>query len=131
MSEMQPVIQARGLMKRYGTVIAMDGADFDLYPGEILAVIGDNGAGKSTLIKALSGAVIPDQGEVLVEGERCSSSPRRCPQRRDRDGLSKPCFVARPVDCRQYVLGPRDAQAGVLGSVFRRWTSKDARVCAR
>lgn len=56
MSEKQPIIQARGLMKRYGTVIAMDGADFDLYPGEICAVIGDNGAGKSTLIKALSGA---------------------------------------------------------------------------
>ena len=68
MSEKQPIIQARGLMKRYGTVIAMDGADFDLYPGEICAVIGDNGAGKSTLIKALSGAVVPDHGEVLVDG---------------------------------------------------------------
>ena len=59
MSDIQPVIRARGLMKRYGTVIAMDGADFELYPGEICAVIGDNGAGKSTLIKALSGAVTP------------------------------------------------------------------------
>ena len=53
MSDIQPVIRARGLMKRYGTVIAMDDADFELYPGEICAVIGDNGAGKSTLIKAL------------------------------------------------------------------------------
>ena len=49
MSEKQPIIQARGLMKRYGTVIAMDGADFDLYPGEICAVIGDNGAGQIDL----------------------------------------------------------------------------------
>ena len=64
MNDIQPVIRARGLMKRYGTVIAMDGADFDLYPSEICAVIGDNGAGKSTLIKALSGAVTPDHGEV-------------------------------------------------------------------
>ena len=64
----QPVIEARGLMKRYGTVVAMNGADFDLYPGEICAVIGDNGAGKSTLIKALSGAVVPDHGEATVFG---------------------------------------------------------------
>jgi fructose transport system ATP-binding protein len=68
MSAVQPILQARGLMKRYGTVVAMNGADFELMPGEILAVIGDNGAGKSTLIKALSGAVIPDHGEILLEG---------------------------------------------------------------
>ena len=52
-----PVLKARGLVKRYGRVTALDHADFDLYPGEILAVIGDNGAGKSSLIKAISGAV--------------------------------------------------------------------------
>ena len=63
-----PVLEARGLVKRYGVVTALDGADFDLYPGEILAVIGDNGAGKSTLIKALSGAIIPDRGEILLDG---------------------------------------------------------------
>ncbi|MBI1171647.1 ATP-binding cassette domain-containing protein [bacterium] len=66
---MQPVIKARGLMKRYGTVVAMNGADFDLYPGEICGVIGDNGAGKSTLIKALSGAVTPDHGTIELEGK--------------------------------------------------------------
>ena len=64
-----PVIQARGLMKRYGTVVAMNGADFELMPGEILGVIGDNGAGKSTLIKALSGAVMPDHGTIELEGQ--------------------------------------------------------------
>ncbi len=68
MSDQQPIIKARGLMKRYGTVVAMNGADFDLYPGEILGVIGDNGAGKSTLIKALSGAVTPDHGTIELEG---------------------------------------------------------------
>ena len=64
-----PILQAKGLMKRYGTVVAMSGADFDLMPGEILAVIGDNGAGKSTMIKALSGAVAPDHGEILLDGK--------------------------------------------------------------
>ena len=67
-TDVTPVIKARGLMKRYGTVVAMNGADFDLYPGEILGVIGDNGAGKSTLIKALSGAVTPDHGSIELEG---------------------------------------------------------------
>ena len=65
------VMEARGLVKRYGHVTALDGADFELLPGEILAVIGDNGAGKSTLIKALSGALIPDEGEMLLDGSPC------------------------------------------------------------
>lgn len=64
-----PVLSGRGLVKRYGKVTALDAADFDLYPGEILAVIGDNGAGKSSLIKALSGAVKLDEGEVRLDGE--------------------------------------------------------------
>src|SRR5688500_9174076 len=62
------VMQARGLVKRYGQVTALDGADFELRAGEILAVIGDNGAGKSSLIKALSGALVPDAGEILLDG---------------------------------------------------------------
>ncbi len=65
---MEPILKGRNLTKRYGKVVALDNCDFDLYPGEILAVIGDNGAGKSTLIKALSGAVVPDTGTVELEG---------------------------------------------------------------
>ncbi len=66
----EPILKARGLVKRYGRVTALDQADFDLYPGEILAVIGDNGAGKSSLIKALSGAVTPDEGEIHLDGQK-------------------------------------------------------------
>ena len=62
----QPVIEARGLIKTFGSVVGLDAADFDLYPGEVLAVIGDNGAGKSTLIKCLSGAMVADAGEILI-----------------------------------------------------------------
>ncbi|MGV2442303.1 ATP-binding cassette domain-containing protein, partial [Bacillus atrophaeus ATCC 9372] len=65
---LQPVLSAKGLVKRYGRVTAIDQADFDLYPGEVLAVIGDNGAGKSSLIKALSGALLPDAGEIRLYG---------------------------------------------------------------
>ncbi len=71
-----PILKARNLVKRYGRVTALDHCDFELYPGEILAVIGDNGAGKSTLIKALSGAVRPDEGEVFLDGKQVRfSSP--------------------------------------------------------
>ena len=69
MTDKQPVLTCRNLMKRYGTVVAMNGADFDLYPGEITAVIGDNGAGKSTLVKAIAGAVTPNQGEIRMDGQ--------------------------------------------------------------
>ena len=65
----EPILTGRSLVKRYGRVTALDHADFDLYPNEILAVIGDNGAGKSTLVKAICGAVIPDSGEIRLGGE--------------------------------------------------------------
>ncbi len=65
----EPILMTRRLVKRYGRVTALDHADFDLYPGEVLAVIGDNGAGKSTLIKAISGAVVPDEGEIRLNGK--------------------------------------------------------------
>ncbi len=70
MSSHQIVLQAKGLVKRYGQVTALDGADFELRAGEILAVIGDNGAGKSSLIKCLSGATVPDEGELMLDGKK-------------------------------------------------------------
>ena len=62
-------LEARGVVKHFGRVVALDRADFELKPNEILAVIGDNGAGKSTLIKVLAGAITPDSGEVLMDGK--------------------------------------------------------------
>ena len=70
---MEPVLVAKNLSKKYGKVVALDSADLELYPGEVLGVIGDNGAGKSTLIKALCGAVIPDSGDILLDGNKAVS----------------------------------------------------------
>ncbi len=64
------ILTGKNLVKRYGRVVALDHCDFELRRGEILAVIGDNGAGKSTLIKAVSGAIQPDEGEVFLEGQK-------------------------------------------------------------
>ncbi len=85
-------MQAEGLVKRYGQVTALDGADFELRAGEILAVIGDNGAGKSSLIKALSGATVPDEGEILLDGQRVRF---KAPSTRAARA-SKPCTRAWP-----------------------------------
>jgi fructose transport system ATP-binding protein len=63
-----PILVARGLVKRFGRVAALVGSDLELYPGEVLGVIGDNGAGKSSLIKCISGAMVPDEGEIELEG---------------------------------------------------------------
>jgi simple sugar transport system ATP-binding protein len=71
-----PLLEARGLVKNYGSVRALDGASFTAYPGEVVALIGDNGAGKSTLVKTLSGVIRPDSGQILVAGKPVSfSSP--------------------------------------------------------
>ena len=67
-----PLLEARGIKRRFGHVRALDGADFRVYPGEICALIGDNGAGKSTLVKILSGADRPDEGQILLNGEAVS-----------------------------------------------------------
>jgi simple sugar transport system ATP-binding protein len=63
------LLEARGVVKRYGHVEALRGADFSVGAGEVVALIGDNGAGKSTLVKVLAGVTSPDAGEILFEGE--------------------------------------------------------------
>ncbi len=128
----QPVLSARNLVKRFGRVVAMDRADFDLYPNEILAVIGDNGAGKSTLIKALSGAVQPEAGEIRLDDQ--------------------PVHYANPMDARSagietvyqtlalspalsivdnMFLGREIRVAGVGGKWFRRLDKATMRMIAR
>ena len=116
----EPILTARGLVKRYGRVTALDNADFDLYPGEILAVIGDNGAGKSSLIKAISGAVIPDEGEIKLDGKTVQF---RSPMEAREAGietvyqnlaLSPALSIADNM-----FLGREVRKPGILGSVFR------------
>lgn len=67
MSE-QPLLEARGIVKSFGRVQALRGADLTVHPGEVVALVGDNGAGKSVLVKTLVGVHQPDSGEILFEG---------------------------------------------------------------
>lgn len=118
--ETTPVLSARGLIKRYGRVTALDSADFDLYPGEVLAVIGDNGAGKSSLIKALSGAVVPDAGEIRMNGRPISF---RNPMEAREAGIEtvyQTLAVAPSLGIADNLfLGRELRKPGILGSVFR------------
>lgn len=64
------VLEVRGIVKRFGPVVALDGVDLDLRRGEILGLVGDNGAGKSTLSRIIGGAVLPTEGEIWLDGEQ-------------------------------------------------------------
>lgn len=115
-----PVLSARGLVKRYGRVTAMDRADFDLYPGEILAVIGDNGAGKSSLIKALSGALMPDDGEIRLDGEVAKFASPMDAQRAGIETVHQSLALSPSLSIADNMfLGREIRRPGMLGSVFR------------
>jgi len=114
------VLRATGLVKRYGKVTALAGSDIELLPGEILAVIGDNGAGKSSLIKALSGAVIPDEGSIFVDGEEVSFSTPLDARRAGIETVHQSLAVSPSLDiAANLFLGRERRRPGVLGSVFR------------
>jgi fructose transport system ATP-binding protein len=116
----QPVLSARGLVKTFGRVVGLDGVDLNLYPGEVLAVIGDNGAGKSTLIKCLTGALVPDAGEMQLDGRPVVF---RRPQDAREAGIEtvyQTLAVAPALDIASNLyLGREERRPGVLGSVFR------------
>jgi fructose transport system ATP-binding protein len=120
MTDMQPILKARGLLKRYGTVVAMAGADFDLYPGEILAVIGDNGAGKSTLIKAISGAVTPDHGTIELEGREVHFKSPQDARNAGIETVYQNLALSPALSIGDNMfLGREWRKPGIAGSVFR------------
>ena len=115
-----PILEARGIVKRYGHVVALGGADLELYPGEILAIIGDNGAGKSTLIKALSGALQPDEGEIRLDGERVHFRSPRDARRAGIETVYQDLAVAPALDIASNIfLGRELRRRGPQGSVLR------------
>jgi fructose transport system ATP-binding protein len=117
---MQPILQGRGLVKRYGRVTALDNCDFDLYPGEILAVIGDNGAGKSSLIKAMSGAVIPDEGEVLLEGRKVNFTSPTDARKEGIETVYQTLAMSPALSIADNMFMGRELRKpGIMGTVFR------------
>jgi fructose transport system ATP-binding protein len=115
------VLQARALRKQYGHVVALDGADFDVRAGEILAVIGDNGAGKSSLIKALSGALTPDAGEIRLDGAPVQFGSPADARRAGIETVYQDLALAPAMSIAENLfLGRELRRPGIAGSLLRR-----------
>jgi fructose transport system ATP-binding protein len=120
-----PVLQAKGLVKSFGRVVGLSGVDLELYPGEVLAVIGDNGAGKSTLMACLSGAQIPDEGTIFVDGEQVKLRSTADARRVGIETVYQNLAVAPALDIASNMFLARERRRkGLLGSVLRMLDTK-------
>ncbi|MFC5382178.1 ATP-binding cassette domain-containing protein [Aquipuribacter nitratireducens] len=125
------VLGASGLVKRYGRVTAVDHAEFSLRQGEILAVIGDNGAGKSSLIKCLSGAVVPDEGEIRLDGKKVHFENPLEARAAGIETVHQTLAVSPSLDIASNLfLGRERRRGGFLGRVFRQLDHKGMRADA-
>jgi fructose transport system ATP-binding protein len=116
----RPVLEARGIVKTFGHVVGLAGVDLQLYEGEVLAIIGDNGAGKSTLIKCLSGAMTPDAGTMLVDGQEMVFRSTQDARAAGIETVYQTLAVAPALDVASNLFLAREQRrAGVLGKVFR------------
>ena len=114
------IFEGKGLTKRYGHVTAMERCDFELRANEVLAIIGDNGAGKSTLIKALSGALVPDEGELVLDGKPVRFHTPIDARRHGIETVYQDLAVAPALDiATNLFLGREIRRSGPLGSWFR------------
>ncbi len=117
----EPILKARNLVKRYGKVTALDHCDFELMPGEILAVIGDNGAGKSSLIKALSGAVQPDGGEIWLDGKKVEFDSPLDARAHGIECVYQTLAMSPALSIADNMFMGRELRKpGIMGSVFRK-----------
>ena len=114
----EPLLEARGLVKHYGHVQALRGADFAVAAGEIVALIGDNGAGKSTLVKMLSGAGHPDSGEIFFDGRPVTLATPVDAQKHGVETVYQDLALAPDLDgAANLYLGREICRSGLLGKI--------------
>jgi simple sugar transport system ATP-binding protein len=113
-----PLLEARSLVKHYGSVEALRGASFEVAAGEVVALIGDNGAGKSTFIKCLSGAEQPDSGEILLEGKQIHLDSPTTARSLGIETVYQDLAVAPDLDpAANLYLGREIKRGGILGAL--------------
>ena len=115
---MEPVLEARNIVKSFGHVEALRGANFTLFPGEVVALVGDNGAGKSTLAKILSGVSQPDSGEVRMGGDSVTFTSPEDAHRAGIQTVYQDLALATDLDpAANLFLGREMVRSGPLGRV--------------
>jgi fructose transport system ATP-binding protein len=116
----KPVLEAKNLVKTYGRVVALDDSSLQLFPGEVLAVVGDNGAGKSTLIKCLTGAEVPDGGTIEIDGEAITFKRPQDGRMAGIETVYQTLAVSPALDIASNLfLGREIRKKGPLGTIFR------------
>jgi fructose transport system ATP-binding protein len=124
----EPILVGRNLVKTFGRVVGLNGADLELFPGEVLAVIGDNGAGKSTLIKCFSGAHAPDSGEMTVGGRAVSFASTQDARVAGIETVFQNLAVSPALDiATNLYLGRELRKSGLMGQLFRTLDKKRMR----
>jgi fructose transport system ATP-binding protein len=115
-----PVLQTRGVSKRFGTVVALEDVDFEVYADEIVCIVGDNGAGKSTLIKILSGALQPDSGKILVDGREVHFRGPADARQQGIETVYQDLAIAPGLDvATNLFLGREERRRDLFGKLFR------------
>ena len=116
-AENTPVVEMRGIKKNFGAVQALRGVDLVLRQNEVLGLVGDNAAGKSTLMKVLSGAYIPDEGEIFIEGEKAHFSNPMDARRRGIEMVYQDYALANNLDVAANVFMGREVVRLDLGPI--------------
>jgi simple sugar transport system ATP-binding protein len=111
----QPVLELRNIDKSFGPIQALRGIDLQLYPGEVLGLLGDNGAGKSTLMKVVSGAYTPDRGSYQLDGREVRFTSPRDARRERLEMVYQDLSLCDTLDVARNLFLGREPVRSVLG----------------
>jgi ABC-type sugar transport system ATPase subunit len=114
---MEPLLQAINLTKRFGGLTAVDQASLDIFPGEVVGLVGDNGAGKSTLIKMIAGVYQPNEGEIIFQGHKVSFSVPREARDLGIETIYQDLALAENLDAPSNIFLGREIKIAYLGGM--------------
>lgn len=130
MANVQPILQVKDLYKRFGGLVAVDHVSLEIYPGEVVGLLGDNGAGKSTLIKMVSGAYRADGGQILLNNEAVSFSTPMEARRRGIETIYQDLALCENLDASANIFLGREKmrrQLGVFNVLDRSYMQHESR----
>ena len=114
-----PILSIRHLTKRFGGLVAVDKVDWDVYPGEVVALLGDNGAGKSTLIKCVSGVYHAEEGDIFFEGRKSAFTTPIDARREGIETIYQDLALANNLDVPANIFLGREIKRTYLGGLVR------------